>query len=239
MRHRPTASGRHDVRGGRAGAAQRAALPADRRAPRVVDPEVGAERRAIAVRAQEGRIFVGPDNGLLSLAVEADGGAVEAVDVRRSPLRLEPVSATFHGRDIFAPVAAHLAAGAPLAEAGDPLDVWPSSWRSSCRARGSSDGTLVAHVLARRRVRQRAARRAPRGPRRLRAAARAPGAAAHRAACRTAPRAVRRDVRRRRAGRDCSSTRTPDALAGGGGQPRRRGCGARPRARWRAADRAE
>ena len=45
-----------------------------------------------------------------------------AVDVTRSPHRLEPVSATFHGRDLFAPVAAHLAAGAEIAEAGDPVD---------------------------------------------------------------------------------------------------------------------
>ena len=66
-------------------------------------------------------MLVGPDNGLLSLAAEAAGGVVEAVDIARSPFRLEPVSATFHGRDIFAPVAARLAAGAPLAEAGDPL----------------------------------------------------------------------------------------------------------------------
>ena len=89
----------------------------------VVDPEVGGERRAVAVRAAEDdRILVGPDNGLLALAIERFGGAVEAVDVARSPHRLEPTSATFHGRDLFAPVAAHLAAGAPLADAGDPID---------------------------------------------------------------------------------------------------------------------
>src|ERR671939_1055083 len=76
----------------------------------VVDPEVGAERRAVAVRtAEEGRLMVGPDNGLLSLAAQRFGGAVEAVDVGRSQHRLRPVSATFHGRDLFAPVAAHLA----------------------------------------------------------------------------------------------------------------------------------
>src|SRR5436190_17896777 len=89
----------------------------------VVDPEVGAERRAVAIRcAEEDRLLVGPDNGLLVLAAERFGGAVEAVDIGRSPWRLEPVSHTFHGRDIFAPVAAFLAAGWPLAEAGDPLD---------------------------------------------------------------------------------------------------------------------
>jgi S-adenosyl-L-methionine hydrolase (adenosine-forming) len=88
----------------------------------VVDPGVGSERRAIAVRvADEDRVLVGPDNGLLSPALEALGGAVEAVDLAASPFRLAPVSATFHGRDLFAPVAARLAGGATLAEAGESL----------------------------------------------------------------------------------------------------------------------
>ena len=76
----------------------------------VVDPQVGTERRALALRTGDGRILVGPDNGLLSLAWERCGGVDLAVDITRSPHRLEPVSATFHGRDIFAPVAAQLAA---------------------------------------------------------------------------------------------------------------------------------
>ena len=88
----------------------------------VVDPQVGTERRAVALRCGDGRLLVGPDNGVLSLAWERAGGVEEAYDVSRSPHRLEPVSATFHGRDVFAPVAAHLAAGAEPAEAGDPLD---------------------------------------------------------------------------------------------------------------------
>ena len=88
----------------------------------VVDPQVGTERRAVALRTGDGRVLVGPDNGLLSLAWERCGGVELAVDVTRSPHRLEPVSATFHGRDIFAPVGAQLAAGAELADAGDPLD---------------------------------------------------------------------------------------------------------------------
>jgi S-adenosylmethionine hydrolase len=89
----------------------------------VVDPGVGGERRAVALRtADEDRLLVGPDNGLLSLAAASFAGAVEAVDVSHSPHRLEPVSATFHGRDTFAPVAARLAEGAPLAEAGEPID---------------------------------------------------------------------------------------------------------------------
>ncbi|HZO60898.1 MAG TPA: SAM-dependent chlorinase/fluorinase [Solirubrobacterales bacterium] len=88
----------------------------------VVDPGVGGERRAVAIRAADGNMFVGPDNGLLWPAAETCGGVVEAVDVGQSPHRLEPVSATFHGRDLFAPVAAHLALGAALGEAGRAMD---------------------------------------------------------------------------------------------------------------------
>ena len=88
----------------------------------VVDPQVGTERRAVAVRCGDGNILVGPDNGLLSLAWQRAGGVVEAVEITRSPFRLEPVSATFHGRDLFAPVAGRLALGAELLEAGEPID---------------------------------------------------------------------------------------------------------------------
>jgi S-adenosylmethionine hydrolase len=89
----------------------------------VVDPEVGARRRAIALRTvEEDRLLVGPDNGLLGPAAERFGGVLEAVEISSSPWRLEPVSATFHGRDLFAPVAARLAAGEPLGEAGTPLE---------------------------------------------------------------------------------------------------------------------
>jgi S-adenosyl-L-methionine hydrolase (adenosine-forming) len=89
----------------------------------VVDPGVGGTRRAVAIRvAEEDRVLVGPDNGVLWPAAERFGGVVEAVDVAHSPHRLEPVSATFHGRDLFAPVAAQLALGAPLGAAGEPIE---------------------------------------------------------------------------------------------------------------------
>jgi S-adenosyl-L-methionine hydrolase (adenosine-forming) len=88
----------------------------------VVDPGVGSERRAVAVETGEGRFLVGPDNGLLSRALDRLGGARDAVELSRSPFRLEPVSATFHGRDLFAPVTAHLSLGARLSEAGEPVD---------------------------------------------------------------------------------------------------------------------
>jgi S-adenosyl-L-methionine hydrolase (adenosine-forming) len=89
----------------------------------VVDPGVGSTRKAVALRtSEEDRLLVGPDNGLLWPALERFGGAAEAVDLATSPFRLEPISATFHGRDIFAPVAARLAVGARLADAGEPID---------------------------------------------------------------------------------------------------------------------
>jgi S-adenosyl-L-methionine hydrolase (adenosine-forming) len=141
---------RHDVRSG--ALALRRALPYFPPGVHlaVVDPEVGAERRAVAVRAaQEDRVLVGPDNGLLALAVARFGGAVQAVDIGRSPHRLQPVAATFHGRDIFAPVAAHLVLGAPLAEAGDPLDLGELVRLELPRAHRADDGEgVVAHALA-------------------------------------------------------------------------------------------
>jgi S-adenosylmethionine hydrolase len=112
----------------------------------VVDPQVGTERRALALRTADGRVLVGPDNGVLSLAWERCGGIDLAVDVTRSPHRLEPVSATFHGRDIFAPVAAHLARGAELADAGDQLD--PAELQTVALPQPRvEDGTLVGHAL--------------------------------------------------------------------------------------------
>ena len=88
----------------------------------VVDPGVGTERRPLAVRVRaDDRVLVGPDNGLLSSSNAALGGAVEAVDLTRSPFSLASVSETFHGRDLFAPVAAQLSNGESISEAGDPI----------------------------------------------------------------------------------------------------------------------
>jgi len=87
----------------------------------VVDPGVGSERRPVAVRTQSGRIFVGPDNGLLMRAADRDG-VESARALTNDRFFLDDVSRTFHARDIFAPVAAHLAAGVPLEEVGDPVD---------------------------------------------------------------------------------------------------------------------
>src|SRR5215470_8855102 len=86
----------------------------------VVDPGVGTARRAIAVQAGAA-ILVGPDNGLLSWAITALGGADMVVALTNPRLWRTPVSPTFHGRDIFMPVAAHLVAGTALAEAGTQI----------------------------------------------------------------------------------------------------------------------
>jgi S-adenosylmethionine hydrolase len=115
--------GRHDVRHG--AISLRNALPYLPVGVHVaiVDPQVGTERRGVAVRCEDGRVLVGPDNGVLALGWERAGGVAEAIDITRSPHRLEPVSATFHGRDVFVPVAAQIAAGADFRDAGEPLPV--------------------------------------------------------------------------------------------------------------------
>ena len=94
----------------------------------------------------DGHLLVGPDNGLLSLAWERCGGAVEAVDLNLSPFRLEPVSATFHGRDLFAPAAAHLAIGASLDDAGERVDT-EELVRLELPASEVVDGVVHAHAL--------------------------------------------------------------------------------------------
>ena len=114
----------------------------------VVDPEVGGERRAVALRtAEEDRILVGPDNGLLLPAAARFGGVAEAIEISRSKHRLQPTAATFHGRDVFAPVAAQLAGGAPLAEAGDPLEADKLVALKMPESR-SEDGQVIAHAVA-------------------------------------------------------------------------------------------
>ncbi len=84
----------------------------------VVDPGVGTDRKALALRTGDGRTLVGPDNGLLLIAADKLGEAERAVELTSSEHRLDPVSKTFHGRDIFSPAAAHLANGLDLGELG-------------------------------------------------------------------------------------------------------------------------
>ncbi|MFD2764640.1 SAM hydrolase/SAM-dependent halogenase family protein [Micromonospora eburnea] len=87
----------------------------------VVDPGVGTARRGIGL-ATPGGLLVGPDNGLLLDAAESLGGITEAVELTNPAWLAPAVSRTFHGRDVFAPVAARLALGAPLAEAGPAVE---------------------------------------------------------------------------------------------------------------------
>jgi len=90
----------------------------------VVDPGVGSPRRAVVLRAGE-RLFVGPDNGLLIPAADKVGGVGVAHEITNRDYALEHVSATFHGRDVFSPAAAHLANGLDLTKLGPALE--PSS----------------------------------------------------------------------------------------------------------------
>jgi S-adenosyl-L-methionine hydrolase (adenosine-forming) len=87
----------------------------------IVDPSVGRDRD-VALRLNDGRFVVGPDNGLLAPAIAALGGVETAVEITSPGIVLSPVSPSFHARDVLAPAAAHLAAGVELEALGDPLD---------------------------------------------------------------------------------------------------------------------
>ena len=114
----------HDVRtGGLVLAESLEFAPADAVGLAVIDPGVGTDRLAIAVETTSGRQLVGPDNGVLSLAWRADGGARRAVAISSPDVVLEPISSVFHGRDVFAPAAAHLASGADLSALGQPTEL--------------------------------------------------------------------------------------------------------------------
>ncbi len=123
----------------------------------VVDPGVGTARKAVILRTPEAD-FVAPDNGLLSYVIESyarppftgnsarlDTTRVEAVHITNPAFWRPGVSATFHGRDIFAPVAAHLSLGIPPAEFGEAIDTL--SVLPSAKPRREPDGTLVGQIL--------------------------------------------------------------------------------------------
>ena len=96
-------------------------LPDDAIVLAVVDPNVGADRD-IAVESKDGRILVGPDNGLLSSAWTAGGGVARAVEITSPDVIVQPVAPSFHARDILSPAAAHLAAGMPLEALGAAIE---------------------------------------------------------------------------------------------------------------------
>ncbi len=124
----------------------------------IVDPGVGTDRRAIALVTPRGH-FVGPDNGVLSAALPDDArpqspagptsvalpAGCRAFTITNPRLLREPLSATFHGRDVFAPAAAHLSLGAPAETLGEPVDALLAF--PPIRARRRADGVLQAEVV--------------------------------------------------------------------------------------------
>ena len=88
----------------------------------IVDPGVGTERRALAIRTTGGVLLVGPDNGLLIPAAESLGGIESAVSLTNADYHLRPVSNTFHGRDVFSPATAYLATGLAPSKLGEIVD---------------------------------------------------------------------------------------------------------------------
>jgi S-adenosylmethionine hydrolase len=113
----------------------------------VVDPGVGGQRRPLALRDAEGRLYVGPDNGLLLPAADRFGGVAEAHELANPAYALEHVSRTFHGRDLFSPAAAHLALGVELGALGPPID--PDELvRLDVPRPEHGEGTIRATVLA-------------------------------------------------------------------------------------------
>jgi hypothetical protein len=110
-----------DVRRGAAVLARVAPLAGPAIHLAVVDPGVGTDRRGVAVACHDGSVVVGPDNGLLA-PLCARLGAARAVELASAAHRREPVAPTFHGRDVFAPAVAHLAAGGALDDLGPGVD---------------------------------------------------------------------------------------------------------------------
>lgn len=117
----------------------------------VVDPGVGSARRAVAVETH-GRVFVGPDNGLFTYPLSADpddGAPTRCVELDDPRYHLPSPSATFHGRDIFAPSAAHLAAGVPVEALGstvDPRTLVRLPIELAAKRRGDAVVGRVAHI---------------------------------------------------------------------------------------------
>ena len=119
-------------------------FPADTIHVIIVDPGVGSQRRAIALKTQ-GAFFVAPDNDVLSYVIDASPEQPQAVALTNPKFWRHPVSSTFHGRDIFAPVAAHLSLGVPLEEFGEAitsLSAFPVP-----HPQVGANGELIGHIL--------------------------------------------------------------------------------------------
>lgn len=111
----------------------------------VVDPGVGSARRAIALRTERA-CFVAPDNGVLSYVI-AEERVEQAVSLTRACYWRPKISRTFHGRDIFAPVAAHLAQGVPLEDLGQPVEQRELLTFPTPRPSVRPDNTIVGHII--------------------------------------------------------------------------------------------
>lgn len=112
----------------------------------VIDPGDKTGRRELAAETRSGAYLVGPDNGLLLPAAEALGGVTRAVQLTNPQYHVQPVSNIFHGRDIFAPVAAHLAAGAGLGDLGeeiDPASMAPIDFPKARREAGGLETEII------------------------------------------------------------------------------------------------
>ncbi len=110
----------------------------------VVDPGVGTERKPIIIQCGRGDFLVGPDNGVLLPAARELGGVVKAVSIENRKFYREPVSNTFHGRDIFSPAAAWLSKGIPLEEFGSQIkDLHPAPYPEAI----INSNTIEAEVI--------------------------------------------------------------------------------------------
>lgn len=113
----------------------------------VVDPGDKTKRRALAAEVRSGAYLVGPDNGLLLPAAEALGGIVRVVHLTNPRYHMQPVSNVFHGRDVFSPVAAHLAAGANLDDLGEAVVPTSIASLDFPRFRWEPNGWLTAQII--------------------------------------------------------------------------------------------
>ncbi len=138
----------HDVRAGGLALARSAQYMAPGIALAVVDPGVGSDRKPVVIEVADGGAFlVGPDNGLLAPAVAMIGGATGAVILDNPEYQLPAMGQTFDGRDVFAPAAAHLCLGVPMAELGtavDPIQLLPGLLPVS---EVQDDGSIKAEIL--------------------------------------------------------------------------------------------
>lgn len=138
----------HDVRAGGLALARSAQYMAPGIALAVVDPGVGTDRKPVVVEVADGQAFlVGPDNGLLAPAVAMVGGATGAVILDNPEYHLPAMGRTFDGRDVFAPVAAHLCLGVPIADLGtaiDPIQLLPGLLPVS---EVNDDGSIKTEIL--------------------------------------------------------------------------------------------